>query len=338
MTTEINRAVQLSKPNGEPSENYVLNTLPKPTASPKNVVVRMVLRPVNPTDLVAARLGFWAHLDLRTVVGGSEGTGIVHEVGKGVTKVTVGQRVIPLTFSRYYSQGYGLWRDYVEVPEIDLVPVPEDMPDEVAAQFIINPWAAYGMLNRLQVPKDEYLLQTAAGSVLGRQIISLAKHYGIKTINVVRRDEQIQELKNIGADYVINSKKEDLKARVMEITKGKGAYAALDAVATESTRLMASSIRDGGQVLVYGALSGNTVTLDLTDLMRSVSVAFFLVTDYKHDLPEREKTVKAVMELLSKKIIHPVTGKTLQLEEFKEAIMETEREGRGGKVLLASYD
>ncbi|CAM6129999.1 unnamed protein product [Calypogeia fissa] len=338
MTMAINRAVQPSKPKGEPLDNYVLNTLPKPTASPKNVVVRIVLRPVNPSDLITSRWGTWAHLDLRTIVGGSEGTGIVHEVGKGVTKVTVGQRVIPLTWSLYYSQGYGLWRDYVEVPEIDLVPVPDDMPDEVAAQFLINPWTAYGMLNRLQVPKDDYLVQTAAGSVLGRQIISLAKHYGIKTINVVRRDEQIQELKNVGADYVINSKKEDLKARVMAITKGKGAYAALDAVATESTRLVASSVRDGGQVLVYGALSGNMVTLDLADLIRNVSVAFFLVTDYKHDLPQREKTVKAVMELLSKKIIYPTTGKTFQLEEFKEAIMETEREARGGKVLLASYD
>lgn len=90
------------------------------------------------------------------------------QVGEGVTEFKVGQRVIPLIWSSYYNLGYGLWRDYVEVPEIDVVPVPDNISDEVAAQFLINPWTAYGILKKVQVPKDGYLLQTAAGSVLGR--------------------------------------------------------------------------------------------------------------------------------------------------------------------------
>lgn len=90
------------------------------------------------------------------------------QVGEGVTKVKVGQRVIPLIWNRYYSQGYGLWRDYVEVPEIDCVPVPDNISDAVAAQFIINPWTVYGILEQLQIPEGAYLLQTAAASALGR--------------------------------------------------------------------------------------------------------------------------------------------------------------------------
>ncbi len=57
---------------------------------------------------------------------------------------------------------------------------------------------AYGFLETLQVPKGEYLLQGAAGSTLGRQLIAMAKERGVKTINVVRRKEQVQELLDIG--------------------------------------------------------------------------------------------------------------------------------------------
>ena len=56
----------------------------------------------------------------------------------------------------------------------------------------------YGMLHEHNIPKGEFLLQTAATSVLGRQMISLAKHYGVHTINVVRRNEAVEELKSIG--------------------------------------------------------------------------------------------------------------------------------------------
>ena len=62
----------------------------------------------------------------------------------------------------------------------------------------INPMTVYGMLKEHNIPKGEFLLQTAATSVLGRQIISLAKHYGIRTINVVRRQEAVDELKALG--------------------------------------------------------------------------------------------------------------------------------------------
>ena len=66
----------------------------------------------------------------------------------------------------------------------------------------INPMTVYGMLKEHNIPKGEFLLQTAATSVLGRQIISLAKHYGVNTINIVRRKEAVDELKSLGYDIV----------------------------------------------------------------------------------------------------------------------------------------
>ncbi len=57
---------------------------------------------------------------------------------------------------------------------------------------------AYGFLEVLKVPRGEYLLQSAAGSVLGRQLIALARLRGVRTINLVRRQEQVQELLGLG--------------------------------------------------------------------------------------------------------------------------------------------
>ncbi|KAG6544517.1 hypothetical protein Mapa_014035 [Marchantia paleacea] len=335
----MSRAVVPTATSGDPVELYKLVTkdIPKAT-SPGNVVVRMTLRPVNPTDSLVIQWGVWAGHDLDNLVVGSEGTGVVYELGEGVTKFKRGQRVIPLIFKRYYPEGYGLWRDYVEIPAEDLVAVPDDIPDEFAAQFFINPWALYQMLKLLNIPKGEYLIQGAAASVLGRQVITLAKHWGIKTINIVRRDSQIQELKDIGADYVLNAEKEYIPKKVDEITAGKKAYAALDPVLGEMTKILFASVRNGGQVLAYGALSGNEIKLDCKDLMRGVDMKFFLVNDLGHDLAKREETSKEIFELMRQKVLEPLSGKKFPLEEFKEAIIEGNKPGRGGKVLLESYD
>jgi NADPH:quinone reductase-like Zn-dependent oxidoreductase len=70
-------------------------------------------------------------------------------------------------FNRFF-QGFGVWRDFVEMSEADLIAVPEDIPDDVAGQFFINPWLAYGILKEINVPKDEWLVHNAAGSTAGR--------------------------------------------------------------------------------------------------------------------------------------------------------------------------
>src|SRR5439155_10231340 len=94
--------------------------------------------------------------------------------------------------------------EYAVVPARQLIPLPDDIPDEQAAAFFVNPASALAMTRYvLQVPAGEWLLQTAAGSALGRMVLRLGKHFGFRTINVVRRREQAEELRRAGADAVI---------------------------------------------------------------------------------------------------------------------------------------
>ena len=94
----------------------------------------------------------------------------------------VGQRVVPLFIfgDKYLSGGKGSWADYVVFRSSDVFPVPDGVTDEAAAQFVVNPWTAYAMLKELAAPAGEYVIQDAAGSVLGRQFIQMAKSMGVK--------------------------------------------------------------------------------------------------------------------------------------------------------------
>lgn len=76
--------------------------------------------------------------------------------------------------------------------------IPKELDEESASQFYINPLTVRGMFDVLDIPRGEWLIQSAAGSVLGRQVIQMAKHFGVQTINVVRREEQKQELLEVG--------------------------------------------------------------------------------------------------------------------------------------------
>ncbi|CAM6040728.1 unnamed protein product [Sphagnum compactum] len=311
---------------------------PKPIASPGNVVIRLTVRAVNPIDSRIIRENWLRNLadehHYHPVIG-SEGFGHITEVGEGVTKFKVNQRVVPILYWKYYlGKGEGAWQDYVEVAEEDVVHIPDNVSDDAAAQFLINPWTAYGLLSEIGVKEGEYLLQTAAASVIGRQVIQICKHLKIKTINVVRRDNVIPELKAIGADVVINSSTEDMVSRVKELTGGKGAFAAIDAVGGILTKSVGNSLRNGGRLFVYGTLGGPDVVLSSADLIRDIDVKFFRLTKFVENKRNRERVMTDIMAFMDAGVLVPYAGKKYELTDFNAAIEESLKEARGGKVLL----
>jgi NADPH:quinone reductase-like Zn-dependent oxidoreductase len=176
------RAVKLKAHGANALEVYQLVTEEKPRASPSHVVVHMTVMPVNPSDLQPA---MWTGIDVKDITVGGEGAGVVEEVGEGVTSFTVGQRVIPMMFNRYF-QGFGVWRDYVEMSEVDLIAIPEDISDDAAGQFFINPWLAYGILKELNVPNGQWLVHNAAGSTAGRCACVIITFFSYPTVHLTR--------------------------------------------------------------------------------------------------------------------------------------------------------
>src|SRR5438132_8658236 len=183
---------------GEPAEVLRSCDVPAPDPGPGEVRVRMLAAPVNPSDLLTVR-GQYARLPKLPSTPGFEGVGIVESAGRGLWgRFLVGKRVAAL------SSPTGSWAELALVSARQAIPLSDALPLEQAAMFFVNPATAYIMTRRvLAVPAGEWLLQTAAGSALGRMVIRLGKRFGFRTINVIRRPEQAAELKALGADVII---------------------------------------------------------------------------------------------------------------------------------------
>ncbi|KAH7415985.1 hypothetical protein KP509_14G069800 [Ceratopteris richardii] len=169
--------------------------------------------------------------------------------------------------------------------------------------------------------------------------IQYAHHQGVKTINLVRRNEQIEELKALGADEVININEGDVVAKVREITGGRMAYGAIDCVGGELTKVVVESVRDGGTVLIYGLLAGPELKAGILDfIFRGVKLEGFHMGVWTANFsPEQfQELVGHTMSLLGQKIIEPLVGPKFKFQDFKEAIKKSLEAQHGGKVLLVS--
>lgn len=127
---------------------------------------------------------------------------------------------------------------------------------------MINPATAILMVRHvLAVPRGEWLLQSAASGELGRMIIRLAKHDGIRTINVVRRREAAQELTDLGADAVIVSGEAPIDDQVRTIVGPQGVGFAIDPLAGQIGTEIFRSLSEDGHMLVYGSLTGQGISV-----------------------------------------------------------------------------
>ena len=211
------RQIQLSKLDSSYLDEIKLVEIPIPTPGAGEVLVHIRARPVNPADIFSL-MGVYPGFVPKEfpAVPGLEGAGVIAQLGPGVKELwkaegidlKVGSRVVPLIFD-YVQIGKGSWTEYAVVSATNVVGIPDQVPDESAAQSIVNPLTVLGMLDELlsevkpeDSQKDIYILQAAAGSTLGKQLIQVAKFRRVKTINLVRRAEQIAELKALGADEV----------------------------------------------------------------------------------------------------------------------------------------
>jgi len=317
---------------GEPLEVLGIEVVPTPEPGPGQVRLRMTHRPINPSDIYCIKGSY----PIRPELPGSpgfEGVGVIDALGPGVNGLTFGQRAIPATGMP------GTWAEHLIAPAEGVVPVPEALNDQVAAQAVVNPLTAWAILaDELTLTEGDWILQTAAGSTLGRLVIQLAKRRAVRTVNVVRRRAQVQELLDLGADAVICSEDESLVDRVRDITGGAGVRAAIDAVGGPQGAQVAKCLANGGTLLVMGLLSGAPLgPFDPADaIFRGTSVrGFWLITWLSARSQEAiGRAFGEVISLLASRVVTPGVEAEYDLAEFREAIAHAHRSGRRGKILL----
>jgi NADPH:quinone reductase len=336
------KAIQFAH-HGEPKDVLAVTDKPLPEPGADEVRVRVLLSPINPSDLLYVRGHYSGVTPTFPASVGFEGVGVVDALGPGVQNLTVGQRV----FARN-SQG-GNWADYAVIPSAKAFPAPDGIPDEQVASLLINPASAILMVRHLLgVPRGEWLLQSAAGSELGRMIIRLTKRDGIRTLNVVRRREAAAELEALGADAVIVSTDGPIDEQVHEIVGPEGVRYAIDPVAGQTGTEIFRSLHQDGRMLVYGSLTGEPIrvgedprfTLSGRRTLEVYWLGYWLprLDDsgfYPSGTPAIVRLIDEIADLMRVGVLLTCPGTKYPLDEIHTAVTEAESAGRNGKVLLA---
>ena len=312
---------------GQPSDVLTVQDVPMLEPGPGQVRIKVAACNINPSDVMFIR-GLYGIRPQLPSSAGFEACGTVDTCGEGV-ELPTGMRVI--------FTALGVWQEYVVVEADTLLPTPEGMPDEVACQAFVNPYTAYGMLQESGLQAGQWLLITAGGSAFGQFVIQLCKQRNIKVIATVRRAEQVDSLKALGATEVVNTEEKEWVKQVRTMTDRKGVDYVFDAVAGELGGQAVECLAKGGTMLVFGALSLQPLTINSgTLIFRDITIKSFWLTTWFPALssPDKQRISQEILGMLAQQQLKTHVEAKYSLEEVVKAVEHADSSGRDGKVIL----
>ena len=315
---------------GEPHEAVRCVDAPDPGPPADDEVVFDVLaHPINPADL-SLLMGRYAVRPPLPVTPGAECVGRVAAVGSAVRDLAVGDRVINLQREN--------WAQRRRVKAADAIRVRTDIPIAQAAMLRINPPTALLLLEDIvKLSAGEWLVQNGANSAVGKILIGLAREHGVRTVNVVRRPELMDELMRWGADAVV-ADGPDLAERIRAATGGAPVRYAIDCIGGAATARLAEAVADGGTVCNYGGLSGEPCQMPNHALVyRGVTLTGFMLGRFLARRTREEITAlyaRLAERIAQGKIDVPVE-KVYAIDDIREAVAHAAAYGRAGKILIA---
>src|SRR5437899_4379114 len=319
--------------HGEPSDVIELNTASTPALGHEDVLVSMEAAPLNPSDFLLVR-GIYGVRPAFPFSVGAEGVGRVTQTGSKVDVAVRGRRVLILPT---YEQG--TWADQVVVPVRNIVPMRDDADPLQLSMIGINPVTSYLLLNCFaSLMPGDWIGQTAANSAMGQYIIALAKRAGVKTLNVIRREEAAQQVRQWGGDRVV-LQGDNLHKDTEKALNGKKLSLVLDTAGGTSVGELAKSLKTGGSIVVYALLSGQFPAIPPKDFIyHGLSLHGSWLINWIRNAPRTEiqETYQKLGDLVAEGSLSAAVEHVYPLEQFKEAFEQSLRSNRSGKVLFGN--
>lgn len=302
-----------------------------PRPGPGEVLVKMDAAPVNPSDLALLAGGYMERSYPFTP--GLEGSGVVVEVGKGfLPRLRLGLRVAcsPPT------GGDGTWAKYMLTDAMKVLPLPADLTQDQGAMMVVNPMTAMAFMQIAREEKHRAIINNAAASSLGKMLIRLSLSQGIPLISVVRKEEQVESLKKMGAIHVLNSSSDTFAKELKALAEELGATLILDAVTGSQTSILLEAAPRGSTLLAYARLSGEAIEADPGSIMKGEKkIAGFLLGNWLQTkgLLFKLRFVSKVKKALSGDLSSHI-NRSYPLEQVEEAIAHYREHMSEGKILL----
>lgn len=244
------------------------------------VAVRMLATTVNPSDLVTIS-GTYGSRTAFPLVPGFEGIGVITRIGPGVPREAVGQRVLPIGSA-------GNWQQIKRTDYAWCVPVPDDIPDEIACFAYINPLTASQMVERFITGETATVVITAATSTIAGHLAELLNLNGIKPIGLSRGTPgRTVDNPSLWRDIVTTVDRE-WPERLAHLTGRQGADAAFDSVGGPGGLDLMRALRPGGTLVHYGLLSGLPLPAECFSDHLDKRIEMFRLRDLIHQTPRNE--------------------------------------------------
>ncbi len=316
---------------GQPED--VLEVLDLPPETPKDGEALIDVEAVSvwPHDLYSMQ-GMKGFEEVLPYIPGNKCVGVVREVGASVSNIRPGDRV---------NVGYfapGTWRQQVCVGAENLFPVRHGV-DAAQYSLIANMLTSYYALEDIVALKPgDWVMQNGANSSCGQFIIQLAKQRGLRTVNVVRRDEVKPYLLGIGGDVVVVDGP-DLVRDVAAATGNARIVLAIDLVAGLATERLAGCLAQGGTVACYGLMSNESAQIAVRDLLfRDIRLVGYYMGKSRRERSRAEFTRAhdEVANLVADGVLFAQIAANYDLDHVRDAVMHQAREAaaRPGKIIL----
>ena len=293
------------------------------------VLIKVLAAPINPSDVMTLT-GVYGMLPPLPAVGGNEGVGVVAELGPGVTSPAVGQTVL-------LPVGSGTWTTHLVADAKKLMPLPNGVDPLQLAMLTVNPPTAYLLLREfVDLQSGDWLIQNAANSGVGEYLIQLAKIRGFKTVNIVRRESAVAAVKAMSGDVVLVDGG-GLAKRVADATGNAKIRLGIDAVGGKSTDNLAECLTEGGVLVNYGMMSGESCVVSPSSFVfRDITLRGFWLALWfrKATLPQQMAVFGELAKLIATGKLTARVQATYDISQIKAAVMAAAAGERDGKILM----
>ncbi|NQV30011.1 MAG: zinc-binding dehydrogenase [Candidatus Marinimicrobia bacterium] len=323
-------AIVLDSYSGVAALRVEQRSVPKPGRN--EVLIKIAASPINPSDLSFIE-GLYNMKKPAPVIPGLEGSGTVVLSGGGLMANYLHGKAVACTAS---ARDNGVWAEYMVCSIDSALPLNKTLSLEQGAMSIVNPLTAIALISIAKKNGHKTIIHTAAASTLGLMLNRLARKEGIEVINIVRRLEQLDLLKEHGAGLILNSSEVHFSDNLREICHKKNARLAFDAVAGAMTGQLLEAMPAHSKVTVYGGLSGEAVLAHPGQIItQNKKIDGFWLSPWlaRQSMLKKIRIWRKAQKMVSSELKSEVRAR-YPLEEIKRAVMDYQNQMTGGKVLI----
>ncbi len=329
-------------------ENLIVGELDAPKIAANEVLIETKYAALNHIDLFL--INGWSGLNLKMPhVLGSDGSGIIKEIGSEVTnfqkgdKVSVnpgtscgkchmclsGKQVFCKDFSILGEYEWGTFAQYFKVPEVNVLKLPSSFAFDKAAAAPLTFLTAYRMLKtQAKISHGDIVFVHGAGGGVSSAAIQIAKYFGGTVIASTSNQEKMKKAKDVGADFVVNyNETPNFSKYVYEkLTNKQGVDIVIDSIGKATFQTSLRLLRLGGRLITPGSTTGPLTEIDIRQI-------FWKHLEIKGSSMGNQNEFREVMDLIFKGHLDPIIDKIFDFDDIVKAENYLNEGKQFGKVL-----